>query len=192
MFSKKYGGKKAFLAYTYHRLLYSLGVYRKYSDLDWDRVGRLVFICTGNINRSVYAEFSARNLGLDSISYGIDADKHKGASNQAVRNAGCRQLDLRPHKCRPLNSITLNENDLLLAMEPMQAKAINGTIELNKAQISLLGLWSDQPTPYIQDPILRSDGYYQNCFEVIDRSIANINDCMKRPGENTGTDAPMY
>jgi protein-tyrosine phosphatase len=172
--TEKYGGKKALLKYIYYRLLYLCGTFKKFSVPEWHKVNRLVFICMGNINRSAYAEFKAKSIGIESISYGIDADEKKGASPNATQNAADRNIDLGTHQCRSMAHMKLRSGDLVLGVEPAHIKAIENAIGDKNIQLSLLGLWCDTPTPYIQDPICRSDTYFQYCFARIDQAVLNL------------------
>jgi protein-tyrosine phosphatase len=179
MIVEKAGGKKAAIKSAWHRLQYKLGGYKQYSLLDWSRVNRLVFVCMGNINRSAYGEAKARAIGLSSTSYGIDADETKGASIEAIRNGKSRGIDLTSHHCRSLGNIELQDGDLVLAVEPGHLPAIQQAIEIHNrdqalAQVSLLGIWSEPTTPFLQDPICRSDVYFSTCFDRIDQAIVRI------------------
>lgn len=169
--TEKFGGKKALLTHLYYKLLYLLGAFRKYSAPEWHKVNRLVFICMGNINRSAYAEFKANSIGIESISFGIDADEKKGASPSAIRNARGRDIELTTHQCKSMAHMKLQSGDLVLGVEPAHIKAIESAIGDQDVQLSLLGLWCETPTPFIQDPICRSDEYFQYCFARIDQAI---------------------
>ena len=174
MFAEKFGGKKAFLRHSYFKVIYGLGGFNKYMNPDWQNVRRLVFVCKGNINRSPYGEYKARSIGLASFSCGINADETKGASIDAIRNARTRSIDLTSHHCQSIHNITLEDGDMVLAMEPAHLEAIIKALNIDAGQVTLLGAWSDKPTPYIQDPICREDDYFQTCFNTIDRSLERI------------------
>lgn len=179
MILEKAGGKQAAIKSFYHKALYRLGFYVDYAQPDWQRVSRLVFVCMGNINRSAYAEAKAKSLGMASSSYGIDADESKGASEEALRNARARGIDLSSHHCRSINNIELQQGDLILAVEPDHLEAIaNAIARANKdqrtAQTTLLGIWASSPDPFLQDPICRSDIYFDSCFNKIDQAIYRI------------------
>ena len=90
-------------------------------QIKWEDVDRLVFVCTGNICRSAYAEYKARSLGMSATSFGIDVpiyadraragqcDQHDTTATRtrdvrlaaeavavsaALVSAGCPELDL--------------------------------------------------------------------------------------------------
>jgi protein-tyrosine phosphatase len=179
MILEKSGGRQATVKSLIYTLLYKLGAYRRYSRPDWSRVNRLVFVCMGNINRSAYGEAKARSLGINSISYGIDADETKGASIEAIRNGSSRGIDLTSHVCRSIYNIELQTDDLVLAVEPGHIHAIENVLATSNhsglpVQMTLLGIWSQTPNPFIQDPICRSDIYFGRCFDRIDQAIFRI------------------
>ncbi len=189
MILEKTGGRQATVKSLYYRLLYRLGAFRRYSSPDWSKVCRLVFICLGNINRSAYGEAKAKSLGIDSISYGIEADETKGASTEAIRNGSSRGIDLTPHGCRSIYNIELQAGDLVLAVEPSHLHAIENALATNNKdglpiQLTLLGIWSLSPTPFIQDPICRSDIYFGSCFDRIDQAIYCIKSEIEKAKRN--------
>ena len=189
MILEKTGGRQATVKSLYYRLLFKLGVFRRYAKPDWSKVDRLVFVCLGNINRSAYGEAKARSLGMNSISYGIDADETKGASAEAIRNGGSRGIDLTPHGCRSIYNIELQAGDLILAVEPAHMHAIESALATNNThglplQLTLLGIWSLSPSPFIQDPICRSDIYFGSCFDRIDEAIYRIKSEIEKAKRN--------
>lgn len=169
-----YGGKGAFLRHALYRFLHYLGRFNRYRRVDWSRVRRLVFVCSGNICRSPYAEGRARALGYCAVSVGLNAKSESPANEQAIANALARGIDLRLHKSRLFTEITVGPTDLVVCMEPQHMAEIRRQGIADAAQITLFGVWSKDPRPFIQDPYGRSDAYFQVCFDVIDRSLAGM------------------
>lgn len=156
---------------------YRLGLLRTFTKISWPSVERLVFVCHGNICRSPYAEAVARNrCGMASASFGIGATTGVGANGSAIRNAEARNIDLRMHRATSMGDFVAHENDLLIAMEPRQGMALKRLAGRSgsAAQITLLGLWTPKPRPYIADPYGLSDAYFQNCFKFIDSAIEGL------------------
>ena len=106
--------------------------------------------------------------------YGIDADEKKGASINAIRNAKGRNIDLAAHRCKSMAHMKLQKGDLVLGVVPAHIKKIASAVDNEEVQLSLLGLWSEIPTPFIQDPICRSGTYFQRCIARIDQAILNL------------------
>ena len=164
----RYGGRRGWARHGATRLLHALGGLRRYEAVDWGRVGRLVFVCQGNLCRSPYAEARARALGLPAASFGLEAG---GEAADPVARAVARRrgLDLGRHRPRPAEA--LRPGDLLLGMEPWQAGRLLDAAPPG-AQVSLLGLWARPARPHLQDPYGLPAAYFDTCFAVIDNAVA--------------------
>lgn len=170
--TENYGSRRgAILTYKY-RVLCLFGKYRKYRQINWGSIDRLVFVCKGNICRSAYAEAVARSIGVDSISCGIDTVIGAPANEQAIKISSMRGFDLSKHKTTPVQSLTFKENDLLIAMEPWQVEYLHHNLSVDEC--SLLGLWGRPVTPHIHDPYGSSSHYFDNCFNYIENSVYEI------------------
>lgn len=167
---KNHGSRSGFVKSIWHQFLYYQGYYRQYKEIDWSRVGRLVFVCKGNICRSAYAEAVANSLGLEAISFGIDTRGNTPANPDAVRTAERFSIDLKQHKTTSLMTVDLKEGDLLVAMEPCQADSLRKKFN-KKYQCTLLGLWVDPAAPYIHDPYGMRPIYFDKCFTAIQTGI---------------------
>lgn len=170
----RFGGRRAYLNHLAARAAGLAGAYRALLDVDWYSVGRLVFICKGNICRSPYAEARARALGLDSVSFGLEASDGAGADPSASRNAQRRRLDLSAHRSRRVDASMLRSKDLVLLFEPQQVVRFRERLGAVGATVSLAGLWAKPQRPYLCDPYGRSDVCFQDCFSVIDASVATV------------------
>jgi len=128
------------------------GRYRRFKQIGWGRVARIVFVCHGNICRSPYAEGRAVSFGLPAASFGLSADSRAPADPSACRIAARRGIELGRHCACDAVDFELQSGDLLVAMEPRQARRISGLLPLGSCQLTLLGLWSRPPRPHIHDP----------------------------------------
>lgn len=172
-FADYYGSRRGFMVTLWHQILFRLGRYRAYREIDWTSVNRLVFVCKGNICRSAYAEVFARSLGIEAVSCGIDTQNGLPANADAIEAAQARGKDLTGHKTTPFKALQPEKGDLFLAMEPWQAEYLEH--ELSRGfKISLLGIWPAFRRPHIQDPYGASDRYFSYCFGFIESSIQNI------------------
>ena len=93
----------------------------------------ILFVCTGNTCRSPMAQayFNARaagrNLACRADSAGIASFTGLPASANAVdAMAELYQIDLSAHLSKPVSPLLLQDSDLVLAMTPMHAKALQG------------------------------------------------------------------
>ncbi len=168
-----YGSRRGVVRVYWCRFRYLTGSYRKYRQINWGSVERLVFVCKGNICRSAYAEAVARSLGINAISCGVETRTGFPADEDAYRTAAARGFDLSKHKTTPVQSITFRDGDLLIAMEPWQLEYIAREFG-EKYKHSLLGLWGRPANPYIQDPYGASSVYFNNCFNYIENSVHEI------------------
>lgn len=171
--ARNYGSRRGFIRTIGYKLLAYLGVYRRYTDIDWARVERLVFVCKGNICRSVYAEAVAREMGLQAISCGLDTIEDAPANSSAIEVAGRHGIDLSAHRTTPVMYLPLRRTDLLVAMEPWQASYLEQNL-YREHQCTLLGLWMKPRLPHIQDPYGASLAYFEKCFDHIRKSIHEL------------------
>ena len=167
--STQYGSRLGFVVTHWHRLLYFLGCYRQYRDVDWQSVKRLVFICKGNICRSAYAEVFARSLGVEAISCGLETIEYAPANDDARRTALQRGYTLEDHRTKPVMYMVFKPTDLLIVMEPWQVEFLSKNLQ-RKHQYTLLGLWAEPVLPHLQDPYGCRGEYFNKCFSYIEKS----------------------
>lgn len=171
----KYGRKIGLLVLLRSRIQQRLGAYRSYQNIAWEQVRRLVFICHGNICRSAYAQARAHQLGLPTASAGLGADKDGPADPQATKIAATRNIDLTTHTTTRIADLQRQTGDLFLCMEPAQALALREIVGTDThQQVTLLGLWSQEQRPYLQDPYGLKDTYWHTCFDIIDSAVQQV------------------
>jgi protein-tyrosine phosphatase len=176
----QFGGRRPFLHFMRGLVLYRIGKYREFSDIDFPRVDRLIFVCQGNICRSPYAEAKSRQLiNMPVMSAGLDTSVGCPADAGALKAGLARGVDLSEHRSMPLSLIDTRETDLLVAMEPVHAELIASRYPAINAQVTLLGLWCPIPTPFIQDPYGRCDLYFAKCFERLDCAVTKLVGCLQ-------------
>lgn len=173
MLARSYGSRRGFLRTYWHRLLYFLGRYRGYRNVDWQSIERLVFVCKGNICRSAYAEAVAYSLGLNAVSCGLDTIENAPANKDAILAAKKLGVDLEGHRTTPIMCLMLRETDLLVAMEPWQCEYLDKHMA-GKNSCTLLGIWSQPVLPHIQDPYGSSPAYFSKCFGYIQESVYEL------------------
>lgn len=170
----QYGRKQGWLKSRLHSLFYGAGAFRNYQRIEWDRVKRVVFVCSGNICRSPYCEARARAAGLNASSFGLAADPGKSANEVATEIARKRRLDVSAHRTRTATEYKPAGEDLLVAMEPEQARRLERLTAGSGAQVTLLGLWIANPRPFLQDPYGLSREYFETCFTILDEGVQRI------------------
>ncbi len=144
--------------------------------IELTRVRRVVFVCKGNVCRSVYAEFRARAVGLAAVSAGLQTTGQVPANRDAVRVAADRGLNLASHASRQFDDIvgSLDESDLVVVMEPWQARLVRHACVEHKAQVTIAGLWLPIPRAVIDDPYGREDATFARVFDDLDRVVAAL------------------
>lgn len=172
--SEHYGRKQALLDYSVSLAAYWMGRYRKFQEIDWQKVSRLVFVCSGNICRSPFAEAVGTKLGMNATSFGLTADEGKPADPIASRIASQSGVSLSSHRTRTRDSLLMNEGDLVLAMEPRQAWELVQMPQRRNAQVTLLGLWHERMRPSIGDPYGLSEAYFRNCLLFMKMATENV------------------
>jgi len=128
----------------------------------------VLFVCTGNICRSPFAEYYARSAwsdhGVITSSAGTWAMVGQPATENMIAVGAEHGLDLEPHRAQPLGSA--NPPDLILCMEPHHVDAAtNAFPELPDGGIRLL-----VPTG-VADPYGKPMDVYERSADIIIRGI---------------------
>ena len=167
--TEQHGRKQAWVRHQTASWLRRLGLYSGLETFDASRVLRLVFVCAGNVCRSRYAEARARALGFEAVSFGLSADGRSPPDAAAMQAARRRGIELPPRASRRARDVRPTAGDLLVAMEPHQARALRRAHP--RAQVTLLGLWCSSPRPVLADPYGLPDAYFDTCFGCIDEAV---------------------
>jgi protein-tyrosine phosphatase len=154
--------------------LMRLGRFHEYRAVDWSQVERLVFVCKGNICRSAYAEARASSARFPAASFGIAAIPDASADASAISHAAARKISLSAHRTTALAAFEHLPGDLLVCMEPPQAKIVTKLFAKTTPQVTLLGLWARPARPWLSDPYGSGDGYWRSCLDTIDSGIERI------------------
>lgn len=170
IFQARYGSARGLVKLWLSRL--AARRLRRYAQIDWARVERLVFVCTGNICRSPYAEALARRAGFPAASIALRGSSGAPAYPQAVAAAGEAGVDLARHRATAVDDAAIAPGDLLVATEPWQADAL--AARGDGAQVTLLGLWTSPRRPHLHDPHGLSDAYFRTCFRLIETGVAAL------------------
>lgn len=170
----RYGGPRGCVLHFSALVRHYLGAWRRCRAIDWVRVRRVVFVCMGNICRSPYASGRARQLGLESLSFGLDVRKSAPADAVAQVVAGARSVDLSRHRSQPLQPGDLRDTDLVVLMEPGHLRTLKRLAPELRCQTTLLGLWCPSPHPHVLDPLGRSAEYFAECYSLIDNGLGRM------------------
>jgi protein-tyrosine-phosphatase len=122
---------------------------------------RVLFVCTGNICRSPFAEAVARRAGLDVESAGLSAYEGAGPTDDALAVARELGYDLSSHRARPLTKEMLERADLVVGMTAAHVSALGGSARL-------LG------EADLDDPIGRGPDAYRRAYAQIEQDVRKL------------------
>lgn len=181
MIKNRYGSKKGLLRYIVYETLRFFGAYRKFGNVDFTKVKRLVFICHGNICRSPLGEAVARQHGVPAISFGLDTRGEDSADSRAIAWAKANGYNLKEHKTKRIEQYQPQEGDLLIGMEPKHIRNLRTQFSHAPVQVTLIGLWLKSPLAYLHDPYNAKREYFARCEELVrDSAIEIVGLCEAR------------
>ncbi len=142
---------------------------------------KIVFVCTGNICRSAFAEelLKTEIAGAFPVveSCGLDVQVVSPSPVEAVLVAEKIGLDLSHHRSRDIGNCDLESADLILAMEYWQFRELAESFPHKRPQLKLLREFAPFPENLlcnIDDPFGQNERVFQKCFAQIQRSVATI------------------
>lgn len=169
----RFGSKAGMINAVKYKLLYCSGVYSKYRNINFTKVKRLVFICSGNICRSPFAEFAARVYGMPAQSYGLDCTNGHPADPRAIACAVDHGFGIDGHSTKNISEYKAQEGDLIVVMEPDHASRMMPHLHGN-AQITIATLWHNRPMPYLHDPYNSNGEYFGRCERILKESVHGL------------------
>lgn len=175
MFEATYGSKRQALSaivengYRWH-------YYKKYRHLDVSKIKRFLFVCKGNICRSPFAEVIARaeKIRIPTTSMGYEAsgrDKPDQSARKISKEFG---YDIDSFCSTRLEGDSIKDGDLVVIMERSHLTIVKQLAPPVDYQVTLLGIWDDQPMLSIFDPYGRSDARFRYVFSHIQASVKNL------------------
>ena len=145
---------------------------------------RLVFVCSGNVMRSAFAEaylaklFSSEHGGPAIISAGLDAQPGRPADPIAGNIAQNHKLSLEDHRARALATLELTENDVIFVMERTQVAEATRRYPAHASRIYLLTDLNPSLPIDIVDPNGEGPATCQAIFDQIIDALEPVIDCI--------------
>lgn len=164
---RRLGGKVTAAKFFTYAALHRIGYLSQTCDVDWARVERLVFVCSGNICRSPYAAEVCRLMGLKVASLALHGRGGSLANSDAIRVADLEGVDLRHHRSINVRDFEFRSNDLVIGMEPSHYRELRKLLTLPAGHLTLLGLWHPNRFPLVPDPYGLGDECFANTFSLI-------------------------
>jgi protein-tyrosine phosphatase len=176
------GGRRSAAQFFGYRAFAAVGGFGRTRAIEAGRVQRLVFICSGNICRSPYADWKIRGAGLEVASCGTSTVDGSPANESARRIARERGIDLAQHASLRVESLAFQAGDLAVALEPRHLEVVEPLTLRAGAQATLLGMWCEPRLPFIPDPFARSDACFRHVFDLIDDGLKRLLDTLGTGG----------
>jgi protein-tyrosine-phosphatase len=146
---------------------------------------RVLFVCSGNVCRSPFAEVGLRrelaaagHRGIAVSSAGTLGLRDRPPSRHAVQVARERGLDVSQHRSRPLHRGALRMADLVIVMELAHRQMIEDRWPEEAGKVRLLREYESPdgmaPARDLFDPIGRPIEDYRTCAAVMERCVRNL------------------
>jgi protein-tyrosine phosphatase len=144
--------------------------------------GKLIFVCSGNICRSPYAEAVARRYGMRAVSCGTRAEPGGAADITAVSEAAQRGVDMSSHRSTRWRDVELQADDIVIAMQLRHALAV---LPRARAHLCPVLLFSSLLSEFavIEDPYGKAGWQFRSVFNLIDAGITRIMQLRGLPTE---------
>lgn len=171
---------KKWLSRIWQRLMLGLGRYDRYGQLpDAFRPQRIIFVCKGNVCRSVYAAYYLQKVQRDAghsdieiVSCGLQTDGDTPANATGVTVAAARSVDLSGHSSVKAQSMTFGPKDLIIVMEPYMVGWIDSLgAHQAGATTLILGMLGKPRLPSIPDPFGQPEAVFNQVFDTIEQKI---------------------
>jgi len=155
-----------------------------------DPIKHILFVCTGNICRSPFAEGLLRKLaqenGLDDIvadSAGLLALSGNSATGLAQKVAAEYDVDLSRHMAKSVKENIVNRSDLILAMENSQLKNLLDAFPEAKDKVSLIRRFArfGSKDRGVADPYGLNYDAYRFCFLDIQDGVSGLAEYLGEP-----------
>lgn len=164
--------------------------YQKISNPEPPKVANsFLFVCKGNICRSPFAEYCARNIAENSriagnsfFSAGLQVLTSNPPPNEAVKAAECFEIILSDHKSKPLSSVLLESISMIITMEAKQMVTLKNQYPQIVDRLYLLPLFEyniqDEKSYYnrlnINDPYGKSTNEFIICYRRIEACLRGL------------------
>ncbi len=132
------------------------------------KIERILVVCVGNICRSPFGEKALQSLLPNVIvsSAGISALVDKGIPDIGQRvGQKYASLILSDHKAQQLTSTLIQENDLILVMEPGHIDAVCRLNSSARGKTLLFGQWLNNSV--IPDPYRQQEDAFQHAYDLL-------------------------
>lgn len=136
--------------------------------------GKFIFVCSGNICRSPYAEAVAKLHGVPAVSCGTRTEPGRTADPTAVSEAAERGVDLKEHRTTRWQDVDIQRADVVFAMQLEHAFAVLPRALKQRCPVVLFSSLLLPEFAVIRDPYGKSGKEFQAVFDLIDAGISHL------------------
>ncbi|GEM_PF-3336484 len=144
---------------------------------DPSQPSHILFVCSGNICRSAYAAAKLKQLSqgmnIKIASAGTLRIVGRKAAPDMIDTARENGVALEDHRSSALSKLLIDSADIIFAMEPMHSARIAEISPDASKRIRLLGLFLNEPTDTIEDPMGQAPEVYRSVAALIDEALTN-------------------
>jgi protein-tyrosine phosphatase len=173
--------KKKTLVRWVKNVLSTICYYFERSRYQTRNIRKIIFVCQGNICRSVFAELMLRklkkNTGVVIESCGLQTDQGTHSPREAVDAARFFGVGLETHVSKCCRDCDFGSADLILPMELWHYRELIARYPDKKRNTRLLREFAPFPLNLlsgIDDPYGGSPAEFRKCFRLIKKSVSNI------------------
>jgi len=157
-------------------------MFRKHLKNRTEKISRLIFVCTGNICRSPFADFRARQLieNVGICSAGFHADDGGPADSMAIVISEKYGVDLKPHTTTRFSRYEITPTDLILVKDAYHMSYIRKSRPDLIDQTVLLGSFckSKEFPLMIGDPWSQGEISFNFCYRQIEDALLGLKDYL--------------
>ena len=140
----------------------------------WRSCERIIFVCSGNICRSAYAQAAAKMHGMAAVSCGTHTENGLPANATAISEAAHRGVDLNSHRTTRWRDIEVRKGDVIVAMQLRHAIEVLPRAFAYACRVVVLGSLLLPKHATISDPYGKPAHEFQRVFGIIDAGLERL------------------
>jgi len=147
-----------------------------------EKITRLIFVCTGNICRSPYAHYRAKQIlnDLEIVSAGLHADSGGPADSIAIQVSKKFGVDLLPHRTTRFSEYEIKPGDLILVKDASHVNYLRRLgPEVTDRTVLLGSFCRNKEFPImIADPWGETEASFDFCYRQIEDALEGLKEYL--------------